>query len=210
MLLDRLPSAYAAAFPFLMALLLSEHAPASPIEPGDWIGLGLSLWTCLFFAVVVAHELIHPAETSAPRLAPGRCSGVPLFAHEHLSHHGTSGNVDLAEWPRKDESVWSFIVRRTVRIVRSARVQRAARCPRPLPSDGGLAEAIAATAGISLRSAWLQAWPASCSTCASPPASTSAFKRSPTCSTGGSAWTASMVRTRAATHGKTAASSKSG
>lgn len=149
LLLDRLPSIYAAAFPFLIAWVLIDIHLHRPSTAGDWIGLGLSLWTCLFFAVVVAHELIHcgGGRRRAGWLLSG-AAGYPLLAHEHLSHHAASGNVDLAEWPRKDESVWSFAVRRSVRIVHSAREYNAllAARNRRRPLHGGLAEAAAATA----------------------------------------------------------------
>ena len=212
-LLDRLPSAFALAFPVLMTWFLSELHATRPSDPGDWIWLGLSVWTCLFFSVVVAHELIHQAgyRRRLGWLLAG-AAGYPWLAHEHLPHHGTSGNVDLAEWPRRDESLWSFVVRRTFRVVRSAREFNAilgARKGRS-PWYGGLLEALAATAGMSLAFFGLQACQACCFTCVLPPASTSAFRRSPISSTGDSAWTVFNARMRVASHGRTAANSKFG
>ncbi len=152
-LLDRLPSAYAVAFPMLMALFLLGLHGGPPMSVAAWVALGLSLWTCLFFAVVVAHELIHQA---GPRRRLGwllaGAAGYPWLAHEHLPHHGTSGNVVLAEWPRRDESVWSFVVRRSIRVARSAREYNtilAAR-KRLAPSHGGLPEAMLATAATAV------------------------------------------------------------
>ncbi|GAB3759121.1 alkane 1-monooxygenase [Ramlibacter monticola] len=152
-LLDRLPTLYAMAFPFLLAGVAVELYRHPPAGVAGWIGLGLSLWTCLFFAVVVAHELIHgsPRRRRLGWLLAG-AAGYPLLAHEHLSHHATSGNVHLAEWPRRTESVWSFAARRSVRIVRSAIEYNAILAARGRRSavHGGLIEAIAATLGTVL------------------------------------------------------------
>lgn len=152
-LLDRLPSAYAVAFPPMMALFLLILNNQPPTEGTAWVGLGLSLWTCLFFAVVVAHELVHQGG-SRRRLGwlLAGAAGYPWLAHEHLPHHGTSGNVVLAEWPRRDESVWNFVVRRSLRVVRSAleyNVLLAARKRRGT-ARGGLLEAVSATAATAV------------------------------------------------------------
>ena len=146
-LLDRLPSAYVAAFPLLMVWFLLDLHDDRPTNPAAWIGLGLSLWTCLFFAVVVAHELVHqPGHRRRLGWLLAGAAGYPWLAHEHLPHHGTSGNVELAEWPRLDESVWRFVVRRSVRVVRSAYEYNAilAARRRRSPMQGGLPEALAA------------------------------------------------------------------
>ena len=63
--LDRLPVVYAAAFPLLLGWVLSSLGAHPPSRMLSWIWLGLSLWTCMFFAVVVAHELIHQGGLSA-------------------------------------------------------------------------------------------------------------------------------------------------
>ena len=59
-LLDVLPVAYAAAFPLLLCWVLSDIGAHPPSRLLNWVWLGLSLWTCLFFAVVVAHERARP------------------------------------------------------------------------------------------------------------------------------------------------------
>jgi alkane 1-monooxygenase len=152
--LDRLPAFYALSFPFLLGWVLMDIRLHRPPGVGSWIGLGLSLWTCLFFAVVVAHELTHGESPRRRRLGwlLAGAAGYPLLAHEHLSHHATSGNVDLAEWPRKSESVWSFTARRSVRIFRSAGEYNAILAARSRRSaiHGGLAEALAAAAATGL------------------------------------------------------------
>jgi Fatty acid desaturase len=157
-LLDRLPVVYAAAFPLLLGWVFSDLAAHPPSRLLSWIWLGLSLWTCMFFAVVVAHELIHQGRhrRRIGWLLAG-AAGYPLLAHEHLPHHSTSGNVDLAEWPRRDESVWGFVARRTVRVIRSAAEHNAIFAARKGRSaiNGGLPEALLATAVVSVAFAWV-------------------------------------------------------
>ena len=151
--LDRLPVVYAVAFPLLLGWVLSDLGAHPPSRMSSWIWLGLSFWTCMFFAVVVAHELIHQGghRRRIGWLLAG-AAGYPLLAHEHLPHHSTSGNVDLAEWPRRDESVWGFAARRTVRVIRSAAEHNAILAARKGRGavHGGLSEALAATAVVSL------------------------------------------------------------
>ncbi len=155
--LDRLPVAYAAAFPLLLGWVLIDIAAHPPAQVQTWIWLGLSLWTCLFFAVVVAHELIHQGghRRRIGWLLAG-AAGYPLLAHEHLPHHSTSGNVDLAEWPRRDESLWAFVARRTRRAIRSAAEHNAILAARRgrIAVHGGLPEAITATIIVAVTFAW--------------------------------------------------------
>jgi fatty acid desaturase len=146
-LLDTLPALYGALFPLLMGLAIACIAIYPPGSGMDWLATGLSLWTCQFFAVVVAHELVHQggSRRRVGWLLAG-AAGYPLLAHEHLFHHAVSGNVGLAEWPRRDESLWNFVARRTARVLRSAveyNALLAARQQRPA-WHGGLPEAFAA------------------------------------------------------------------
>ncbi|WP_083440587.1 fatty acid desaturase [Aquincola tertiaricarbonis] len=155
-LLDRLPIVYAVfatlATVTSIVLLSRDGVPGSL---GFWYGA--SLWTCCFFAVVVAHELIHQS-TQRRRLgqALAAIAGYPLLLHEHLMHHSTSGNVELAEWPRLDESVWRFTMRRTVRVWRSTVEHNALQARRRGRGIllGGAAEALALTSFTAVGFLW--------------------------------------------------------
>lgn len=118
---------------------------------------GASLWTCCFFAVVVAHELIHQRGWRR-RLGAflAGAAGYPWLAQEHLMHHSVSGNVELAEWPRLNESVWQFAARRTQRVVRSAiqyNAMQAARRNKHVVL-GGLGDGIMATVFMAAAFCW--------------------------------------------------------
>lgn len=112
-LLDRLPIV-AAIFHFCagaLCLLLAVHNPPSGI--GQWVGLGLSLWSSVLCAIPVAHELTHRRGFDrAVGSALAGLTGYPVLEGEHLRHHSVSGFVEQPEWPRVDESVWSFVARR--------------------------------------------------------------------------------------------------
>jgi len=98
---------------------------AVPDGPNSVIGralLGLSLWALFVFASCIAHELVHRRD-SMSRMLGQVLSGVigyPVLEHEHRAHHARSGNVCAAEWPRLDESVWTFSVRRLRVVFRNA------------------------------------------------------------------------------------------
>ncbi|MDQ2736396.1 MAG: fatty acid desaturase, partial [Pseudomonadota bacterium] len=89
---------------------------------GDLAWLGGSLWAVFMFASCAGHELLH--RRSELSRAMGRIlSGVigyPLLEHEHRAHHVKGGNVEAAECPRLDESVWAFTARRSVRVFGTA------------------------------------------------------------------------------------------
>ena len=153
--LDMLPVAYAVISTFSLGTSLALTRLRGIGE--DIVWLGLSLWTCCFFAVVVAHELIHQRgwRRRAGAILAG-LAGYPLLAQEHLMHHSVSGNVEVAEWPRLNETVWRFTARRSWRIVHSAlqvnRLQAARQGRHPV--IGGLAESVLATALTAGAFAW--------------------------------------------------------
>jgi fatty acid desaturase len=115
--LDRLPLAYVPILAMSMLgslLVLSEQAQG----PAAWIGYGLSLWMTLLFGICVAHELIHrrqAGEALAGSILAGIC-GYPVLSAEHLAHHSRPGDMERAEYPRADESVWRFAQQRLSRI----------------------------------------------------------------------------------------------
>ena len=91
-------------------------------KPFDLVGLGASLWSVFLFASCVAHELLHRRSLlsrSIGRVLSG-VIGYPILEHEHSAHHRSSGNVELAECPGHDETVWQFLPRRCARVVRAA------------------------------------------------------------------------------------------
>jgi alkane 1-monooxygenase len=120
-LLHRLPIAGAGAVLAALAFLVAR-LPVVAHSTGDLAWWGGSLWASFVFASCVAHELVHRRDWLSRQI--GRVlSGViayPLLEHEHRAHHGTSGNVTAAEWPRVDENVWQFSGRRLNRVFRSA------------------------------------------------------------------------------------------
>lgn len=146
--LDRLPVVFAMTFPLFLGLALALIAGGALTGPVAWVGAGLSFWTCFIFATVIGHELVHqrrPERRRLGRLLAGLV-GYPVLGHEHMPHHATSGNVEDAEWPAVNESVWSFAARRTMRVCRSAAEYHTVIGTR-LGSwwRGGLVEAAAAT-----------------------------------------------------------------
>jgi alkane 1-monooxygenase len=119
--LEALPQLYVAAFAAGVGYVLWKLHDTD-FEGWQWPLLGMSLWTVFVFASCVAHELVHRrSEVSRVlgRLLSGAI-GYPLLEHEHRAHHGATGDVDAAEWPRLDESLWRFTARRCVRVVQSA------------------------------------------------------------------------------------------
>ncbi|MEO8922990.1 MAG: fatty acid desaturase, partial [Caldimonas sp.] len=89
---------------------------------GDLAWLGGSLWAVWMFASCVGHELLH-RRSELSRTMGRVLSGVigyPLLEHEHRAHHVKGGNVEAAECPRLDESVWAFTARRSVRVFGTA------------------------------------------------------------------------------------------
>lgn len=120
-LLDGLPLVYAALAPLAVGHLLANWSAVAE-NPVALVWWGLSLWATFLFASCVAHELVHrrsPRPRGVGRVLSGMI-GYPLLEHEHRTHHGTSGNVDAAEWPRLDENVWQFTGRRLGRVFQSA------------------------------------------------------------------------------------------
>lgn len=117
--LHRLPLFYVPVLAICMLASLSLLAmPAH--GPWDWIGYGLSLWMTLLFGICVAHELIHRRradEALAGSILAGIC-GYPVLSVEHLAHHSRPGDLERAEYPRADESLWRFAGRRLIRVGR--------------------------------------------------------------------------------------------
>lgn len=100
--------------PALLAALVFVFGRLDGMSTASMVGLGLSLWMTLLFALPVAHELIHRRERRHRMVGSmlAGLAGYPMLAAEHLSHHARDGSTALAEWPRRDESVWSFAWRR--------------------------------------------------------------------------------------------------
>lgn len=116
-LLHGLPLAFACLLPVsvLAALVLTIQARA---EGSAILGFGLSLWMTLLFGTCVAHELIHRHDKRhavVGNILAGFC-GYPVLSSEHLAHHARAGDTRLAEYPLRDESVWTFAGRRMKRI----------------------------------------------------------------------------------------------
>lgn len=120
--LELLPIAYAFILTAAIGVLLWHLAHAGTVSVGQATWLGLSLWTTTLFATCVAHELIH--RRSAPQSLAGHyiagIAGYPLLGHEHVRHHARPGDTASGEWPRVDDSVWGFSIRRMVRVCREA------------------------------------------------------------------------------------------
>jgi fatty acid desaturase len=149
--LDRLPVAYGVFLLGTVIVALHWLAAGGADSASTAIAFGLSLWMTMLFATCPAHELLHRRSRLDARV--GRwiagIAGYPILGHEHLTHHMRSGNIEAAEWPRVDESVWQFSSRRALAAWRSAverdRVLNARRRVGPL--RGELAEACLVTLG---------------------------------------------------------------
>ena len=111
--LDWLPSACAVAYigtDVVVVMSLRDTA----LSPSSMVLLGLSMWAAAMFASCVAHELVH-SRIGIQRIAGRVLSGLigyPVLEYEHRAHHAKNGNVEAAEWPGVQETVWGFSVRR--------------------------------------------------------------------------------------------------
>ena len=125
--LHRLPVAYAGFLWLALVVFLLGLALRPPTSALNALGAGLSLWATLLFATGVAHDLIHRRDRSDAKVGSfiAALAGYPLFAFEHLSHHARAGDTERAEWPRVDESVWGFALRRVRRIAAALAVKPA-------------------------------------------------------------------------------------
>lgn len=117
-MLHWLPVGYAVALiasEITLATWLGIH-PSPNIQ--SMVGISLSLWITLIFGLCSAHELVHRRSRSERYLGAvlAGALGYPPLAFEHLMHHAREGDEELAEWPRFEESVWKFAVRRLARI----------------------------------------------------------------------------------------------
>lgn len=111
--LDRLPMVYIV---FLLGALVVLVANLARSEPSITASFGwvLSLWLTLLFSTCVAHELLHRpgrVDRTCGHLLAG-LAGYAILGYEHNRHHRLPGNTAAAEWPRVDESVWRFALRR--------------------------------------------------------------------------------------------------
>lgn len=117
-LLHGLPLAFACVLPACVVTGLALENPSLTAEDSAVLGRGLSLWMTLLFGTCVAHELIHRRDKRHAligNMLAGFC-GYPVLGSEHLAHHARPGDTQLAEYPLKDESVWTFAGRRMKRI----------------------------------------------------------------------------------------------
>lgn len=115
--LDQLSFGYSTALAIgatSLLLRLNQHAP-SVAEAFGWT---LSLWVTMLFATCVAHDLLHRRSRAGRLLGHvlAGVSGYPLLGYEHNRHHNLPGNTAAAEWPREDETVWRFALRRLIAI----------------------------------------------------------------------------------------------
>lgn len=115
---------YIASFIAAICLLGSRHLDAVAL-----VGYGLSQWSVSMFSSCVAHDLAHRRDPGA-RVLARILSGLipyPLFEHEHRMHHAREGSMLEAEWPAREENVWTFSARRVRCVLQSAwRSHRAA------------------------------------------------------------------------------------
>ena len=115
----------------------------------DFLQLGFSLWAAFIFASCVSHELLHRRNTiskNVGRMLSGMI-GYPFQEHEHRTHHSFVGEIDRAEFPALEDSVWKFTARRFRHILRTTwegDVQAAMRRGHRLA--GGLPLSLASTA----------------------------------------------------------------
>lgn len=115
--LDELSFGYATALAIgTTALLVRLNQHASSVA--NIFGWTFSLWVTLLFATCVAHDLLHRRSRGGRLLGHvlAGVSGYPLLGYEHSRHHNLPGNTAAAEWPREDESVWRFSLRRLIAI----------------------------------------------------------------------------------------------
>lgn len=119
-MLETLP--IAAACSHIAALFYSAWMLGqSSLSKAELIQLGLSLWATFIFASCVSHELLHRRDAtsrSVGRVLSGMI-GYPFQEHEHRTHHRFIGDVDRAEFPAVEDSVWQFTARRFRHILRT-------------------------------------------------------------------------------------------
>lgn len=121
--LHHLPFLYAAGLVATIAYVLrSLSLDAAAGSAPHAIGLGLSLWIMMVLSTCVAHELIHRRLSAAAMVGHfiAGLAGYPVLGREHLAHHARPGDAEAAEWPRVDESMWRFALRRLRRVVGDA------------------------------------------------------------------------------------------
>lgn len=118
--LHALPIVYAGFLFSCLVLVGVSLFGAADLSAVELIGLGLSLWITMLFALCPAHELIH-RRTRFERIAGAfvaGATGYPALVLEHPLHHARHADLANAEWPKAAESVWQFSARRLTRIAR--------------------------------------------------------------------------------------------
>jgi alkane 1-monooxygenase len=123
--LDGLSFVYAAAL-FAAAACALKLFHTHPPSWVDIVGWALSLWVTMLFATCVGHDLLHRRSKVGRRLGHivAGIAGFPLLGFEHNRHHNLPGNTAAAEWPRLDESVWRFGLRRLLVVAAEAMGRR--------------------------------------------------------------------------------------
>lgn len=104
---------------FIAAVFL---VPSQDLNAMTLLWYGLSQWSVSVYCSCVAHELLHRRNPGA-RLLGRVLSGLifyPPLEHEHRMHHLREGDVVQAEWPAREETVWTFSARRAWCALRSA------------------------------------------------------------------------------------------
>lgn len=121
-LLDHFPIVCVVWVVFCLCVVARHLAVERLTSISTALGLLGSCWVMCLFATCVSHELIHRRLPRQALLGSAFAGvvGYPFLGSEHLLHHARDKNVALAEWPRVNESVWSFATRRIGRIAREA------------------------------------------------------------------------------------------
>jgi fatty acid desaturase len=118
--LHALPIIFAGVLAVSLVLTAALASDGESVRIDHMLGLGLSMWITMLFALCPAHELIHRRsrmERLAGAILAGAC-GYPALVFEHPLHHARHADIANAEWPSSNESVWTFSLRRLKRIVK--------------------------------------------------------------------------------------------
>lgn len=139
--LHRLPSVAAVAL-LVACVVVAIGTDWLTLTAVDVLSIGASLWSAFAMGSCIAHDLLH--RQSRLSRALGRVLagviGYPLLEHEHRAHH------EISDWPRRDETVWSYSWRRALSVVRGAiERDRDARAWSGSRWSGGLFPAVASS-----------------------------------------------------------------
>jgi alkane 1-monooxygenase len=111
--LDWLPRLYAVGFMGLSAWMATQLDDAT-LTGGALAWFCVGCWLVASLATCPAHELGHRkarGDRALGRLLAA-VAGYPILGHEHLAHHANPGSTARAEYPRRDQSLYGFIVAR--------------------------------------------------------------------------------------------------